>query len=217
MCHPQIVAIVCVQVNQWWLDRAAHHYLCTKSRTLSTPLPPTQTESLWLRQIPTWHRPSNLHLHSVVLPHFQQSKTLDMVQSGGWPHEALETGRDVSAEYGLGPAYWTENLGPAYWTENLAWLGILKKIISGTVILGNLKETPVRWTGLSVALSVCCNAVFNQHGNLVPLWKIKSHSIPSFKKCTSSSSSVFPSYISGVHHFGWDFCVCGRFLVQPLK
>ena len=29
----------------------------------------------------------------------------------------------------------------------------------------------------------------------------------------SSSSSFFfsfPSYISGVHHFGWDFCVCDR-------
>ena len=24
------------------------------------------------------------------------------------------------------------------------------------------------------------------------------------------SSSAFPSYISGVHHFGWDFCECGR-------
>ena len=26
-----------------------------------------------------------------------------------------------------------------------------------------------------------------------------------------SSSSVFPSCISGVHHFGWDFCVCDCF------
>ena len=24
---------------------------------------------------------------------------------------------------------------------------------------------------------------------------------------------AFPSYISGVHHFGWDFCVCDRFLI----
>ena len=27
----------------------------------------------------------------------------------------------------------------------------------------------------------------------------------------SSSSFAFHSYISGVHHFGWDFCICGRF------
>ena len=34
---------------------------------------------------------------------------------------------------------------------------------------------------------------------------------------SSSSSSVFPSYISGVHHFGWHFCVCDRFLIHPLR
>ena len=28
---------------------------------------------------------------------------------------------------------------------------------------------------------------------------------------SASSSSAFPSYISGVHHFGWDSCVCDRF------
>ena len=31
------------------------------------------------------------------------------------------------------------------------------------------------------------------------------------------SSSAFPSYISGVHHFGQDFCVCDRFLIQPFR
>ena len=30
------------------------------------------------------------------------------------------------------------------------------------------------------------------------------------------SSSVFPSSISGVHHVGWDFCVCD-FLIQPVR
>ena len=34
---------------------------------------------------------------------------------------------------------------------------------------------------------------------------------------SSFSSSAFPSYISGVHHLGWDFCECGRFLIQPLR
>ena len=28
---------------------------------------------------------------------------------------------------------------------------------------------------------------------------------------SSSSPSTFPNYISGVHHFGWDFYVCDRF------
>ena len=28
----------------------------------------------------------------------------------------------------------------------------------------------------------------------------------------SSSASAFHIYFSGVHHFGWDFCVCDRFL-----
>ena len=37
------------------------------------------------------------------------------------------------------------------------------------------------------------------------------------EKETPNSSSVFPSYISGVHHFGWDFCACDRFLFQPLR
>ena len=32
----------------------------------------------------------------------------------------------------------------------------------------------------------------------------------------SPSSSAFPSYISGVHHFGCYFCVCDCFLIQPL-
>ena len=31
-------------------------------------------------------------------------------------------------------------------------------------------------------------------------------------ECVPSSSSVFPCYISGVHHFGWDFCVCAFFV-----
>ena len=26
-----------------------------------------------------------------------------------------------------------------------------------------------------------------------------------------------PQLIFGVHHFGWDFCVCGHFLIQPLR
>ena len=26
-----------------------------------------------------------------------------------------------------------------------------------------------------------------------------------------------PSYISGVHHFWWDFCVCDHCLIQPLR
>ena len=30
---------------------------------------------------------------------------------------------------------------------------------------------------------------------------------------SSSSSSAFPSFISGVHYFGWDVCVCDRFLI----
>ena len=32
-----------------------------------------------------------------------------------------------------------------------------------------------------------------------------------------ASSLAFPSYISGVHHFGWDACVCDRLLIQPLR
>ena len=34
---------------------------------------------------------------------------------------------------------------------------------------------------------------------------------------SSSSSSAFPSFVSGLHHFGWDFCVCDRFLIQSLR
>ena len=30
-------------------------------------------------------------------------------------------------------------------------------------------------------------------------------------------SPAFPSYISGVHHFWWDFCMCESYLVQPLR
>ena len=30
-----------------------------------------------------------------------------------------------------------------------------------------------------------------------------------------SSSSAFPSCISGVHHFRWDFCICDHFVIQP--
>ena len=33
----------------------------------------------------------------------------------------------------------------------------------------------------------------------------------------SSSSSAFPKYISGVHHVWWDFWVCDRFSIQPLR
>ena len=36
---------------------------------------------------------------------------------------------------------------------------------------------------------------------------------------SDSSSFTFSIYISGVQHFGWDFCVCdwfGVFLIQPL-
>ena len=31
----------------------------------------------------------------------------------------------------------------------------------------------------------------------------------------STSSSAFPSYISGVHHLGWDFFVCDCFFFNP--
>ena len=31
----------------------------------------------------------------------------------------------------------------------------------------------------------------------------------------SSSPAVFSSYISEVHHFWWDFCICDCFLIQP--
>ena len=34
---------------------------------------------------------------------------------------------------------------------------------------------------------------------------------------SSSSSSAFPSYISELHHLGWDFCICDRFFIQPLR
>ena len=33
----------------------------------------------------------------------------------------------------------------------------------------------------------------------------------------TSSSSAFPSYISGVHHFGWDFCACGHFFNPTIE
>ena len=38
-----------------------------------------------------------------------------------------------------------------------------------------------------------------------------------FHTLSCISSSVFISYISGVHHFWWDFCVCDHFLIQVLK
>ena len=30
---------------------------------------------------------------------------------------------------------------------------------------------------------------------------------------TNASSSAFPNYISGIHHSGWDFCLCNHSLV----
>ena len=33
----------------------------------------------------------------------------------------------------------------------------------------------------------------------------------------TSSSSAFHSYISGVHHFGWDFCVCDHFFNPTIE
>ena len=33
----------------------------------------------------------------------------------------------------------------------------------------------------------------------------------------SSPSSMFQSHLSGVHHFGWDFCVCERFLNPTIE
>ena len=50
------------------------------------------------------------------------------------------------------------------------------------------------------------------YGPSIEDWKF----IPQISE-TVSSSSAFPSYISGVHHFGWDFCSCHRFSVQPLR
>ena len=34
---------------------------------------------------------------------------------------------------------------------------------------------------------------------------------------SSSSSFAFPSCISGVHHFGWDFCVCNCFFNPTIE
>ena len=43
------------------------------------------------------------------------------------------------------------------------------------------------------------------------LWpKFETHTLH-WWQASSSSYSVFPSYNSPVHHFGWDFCVCDRF------
>ena len=39
----------------------------------------------------------------------------------------------------------------------------------------------------------------------------------SLKHQCSSSPSTFTSCIFGAHHFGWDFCVCDHFLIQPLR
>ena len=33
----------------------------------------------------------------------------------------------------------------------------------------------------------------------------------------ASSSSLFPCQITGVHHFGWDFCVCDRFFNPSIE
>ena len=33
--------------------------------------------------------------------------------------------------------------------------------------------------------------------------------------CTISFLFCVPSYISGVHHFGWNFCFCDCLLIQP--
>ena len=35
--------------------------------------------------------------------------------------------------------------------------------------------------------------------------------------CFRTSSSAFHSYISGVHHFGWDFCVCDHFFNPTIE
>ena len=34
---------------------------------------------------------------------------------------------------------------------------------------------------------------------------------------SSSSSSSFPSYVPGVHHFGWNFCVCDYFFSPTIE
>ena len=40
---------------------------------------------------------------------------------------------------------------------------------------------------------------------------IHSAPVPNTQASSSSSSSAFPRYIFGVHHVGWDLCVCDCF------
>ena len=53
-----------------------------------------------------------------ILPHLRWIETPDMAQFGGSPQEALGTGRDTAADFGL---------RLTHRTENLAWLGTQKK------------------------------------------------------------------------------------------
>ena len=83
----------------------------------------------------------------------------------------------------------------------------------------------------SISYSVCKSVAYldcsithsevSSSSSSSPFTTTTSSSSPSCSSCSSSSSpslsSAFPSYISGVHHFGWDFCVSDRFWIHPLR
>ena len=64
------------------------------------------------------YRSSNPQPHLAVLPHLRRFETPDLAQPGGWPQEALGTGWDTTADYGL---------APTHLTEDLAWPGTQEK------------------------------------------------------------------------------------------
>ena len=71
---------------------SSSHNLWTEKWTLSTPLPPSQTEKFPFRRMSMRHGSSNLQPHPAVLPHCRRFETPDMAQSGGGPQEALGAG-----------------------------------------------------------------------------------------------------------------------------
>ena len=83
-----------------------------------------------------------------------------------------------------------------------------KHSIPGNIVLNNCQVNL-----LSMILSLFLQVI---HINTCSL-QIFASSLMHLINVSSSSPSKFHSYISGVHHFGWDFCVCNCCLIQPLR
>ena len=71
---------------------SSSYSLWTENWTLSTPLPPPQTENFPFRHMSVRHRSSSPQLHPAVLPYLRCFEAPDKAQSGGCAQEVLGPG-----------------------------------------------------------------------------------------------------------------------------